>query len=224
MTGISPDHQTLIANGAILKDDLAPLSAFGLVDEEPEASTSTITTPSPSFWETWSFRGTKNSGRKLKKLILIGSKETINRVDDKLFSRQIPQQEEVVEKVIDDEVTVISKINEISGQKLDELLPEIDKLDAWLAQEAKGETAPVEVPAVEGEEQIEDSSTVLEKPHPRAAIFLSEALLQSLLRLDGFDIPSTYLEARKERKEAVRKLQGALDRVDNIKEALKSKL
>ncbi|KAI9456535.1 hypothetical protein BJY52DRAFT_1224209 [Lactarius psammicola] len=44
---------------------------------------------------------------------------------------------------------------------------------------------------------------------------LGELLLQALLRLDAITIDSTWLEARRERKGAVRAVQGVLDRLDN---------
>ncbi|KAH8995682.1 hypothetical protein EDB92DRAFT_1794582 [Lactarius akahatsu] len=44
---------------------------------------------------------------------------------------------------------------------------------------------------------------------------LGELLLQALLRLDAIAIDSAWLEARRERKGAVRTVQGVLDRLDN---------
>ncbi|TFK44356.1 hypothetical protein BDQ12DRAFT_640922 [Crucibulum laeve] len=49
-----------------------------------------------------------------------------------------------------------------------------------------------------------------EKEHTR----LGEMLLQSLLRLDGITTNHDWEDARRERKEAVREVQGMLDRVD----------
>jgi hypothetical protein len=43
---------------------------------------------------------------------------------------------------------------------------------------------------------------------------LGELLLQALLRLDAINIDSTWAEARRERKSAVRAVQGVLDRLD----------
>ncbi|OCF36489.1 hypothetical protein I316_01738 [Kwoniella heveanensis BCC8398] len=51
---------------------------------------------------------------------------------------------------------------------------------------------------------------VLQKEHAR----LSEMLLKALLELDGVDIPSGWADARKERKEGVKRIQGELNRVD----------
>jgi hypothetical protein len=44
---------------------------------------------------------------------------------------------------------------------------------------------------------------------------LGELLLQALLRLDAITIDSTWLDARRERKGAVRAVQDVLDRLDN---------
>lgn len=51
---------------------------------------------------------------------------------------------------------------------------------------------------------------ILQREHAR----LSELLLRGLLDLDSVDVPSQWTEARKERKEGVRKVQGELNRVD----------
>ncbi|KAG6836847.1 hypothetical protein H0H93_002288 [Arthromyces matolae] len=49
------------------------------------------------------------------------------------------------------------------------------------------------------------------KEHTR----LGELLLQSLLRLDGVTADATWEHARKERKDAVKEVQGMLDQLDN---------
>jgi hypothetical protein len=51
---------------------------------------------------------------------------------------------------------------------------------------------------------------VLQREHAR----LSELLLRGLLDLDGVEIPSAWGEARKERKEGVRRVQAELTKVD----------
>ncbi|CDZ98306.1 BCL2-associated athanogene-like proteins and related BAG family chaperone regulators [Phaffia rhodozyma] len=52
---------------------------------------------------------------------------------------------------------------------------------------------------------------------------LSEMLLQTLLWLDGIDCPSSYEEARKERKEGVKSVQGWLDRIDSANKTAKER-
>lgn len=51
---------------------------------------------------------------------------------------------------------------------------------------------------------------ILQREHAR----LSELLLRGLLDLDSVDVPSHWTDARKERKEGVRKVQGELNKVD----------
>ncbi|KAK4687471.1 hypothetical protein P7C73_g2649, partial [Tremellales sp. Uapishka_1] len=55
-----------------------------------------------------------------------------------------------------------------------------------------------------------ESFAALQKEHAR----LSELLLRGLLDLDGVEIPSGWTDARKERKDGVRKVQGELTKVD----------
>lgn len=52
---------------------------------------------------------------------------------------------------------------------------------------------------------------ILQKEHAR----LSELLLRGLLDLDGVEIPGEWQDARKERKEGVRRVQGELTKVDD---------
>jgi hypothetical protein len=68
-------------------------------------------------------------------------------------------------------------------------------------RQGEGINRPREIPKIE----------VLQKEHAR----LSELLLRGLLDLDGVEIPSEWQEARKERKEGVRKVQGELTKVDD---------
>lgn len=78
-----PADQKLIFSGAVLKDDLAPLSSFGLVDDA--ATEGGEGSSAPSFWDSWSFTS-RWSNRKLKKLILLGRQPSA-RVDDRLTMR-----------------------------------------------------------------------------------------------------------------------------------------
>jgi hypothetical protein len=48
----------------------------------------------------------------------------------------------------------------------------------------------------------------------QAHMKLSELLLQGLLKLDSIDVPSPFTKSRAARKEAVRKVQNALNLVD----------
>ncbi|KAM0748888.1 hypothetical protein T439DRAFT_340190 [Meredithblackwellia eburnea MCA 4105] len=216
ITGVPPDHQKLITSGAVLKDDLAPLSSFNLVYTDPAATTDDSSSSStPSFWDSWSFKSSSKKS-KVKKLVMLGTKEVSARVDDKLATRsdlRNMEEQVQVEKPRDDEPTVISKIDALVKNAVTEWEPKIGDLEAYLKQrqaasgEAAGKKADPEADPEEVEAQIE-------APNPRLPAMLSEVLLQSLLKLDSIDIPSTYTSARKERKDAVRSLQGCLDRVD----------
>lgn len=54
-------------------------------------------------------------------------------------------------------------------------------------------------------------------------LMVSEVLLQALMKLDGFEVDSSWTEARKARKEAINQVQGLLDKIDAAKENRQSK-
>jgi hypothetical protein len=205
----------LIFSGGLLKDDLAPLSSYGLVDDAPESASDAPTRT--SFWDNWSFRSAGT--RKLKKLVMLGSKDVSARVDDRLATRSDllrPGSEEVVPpKAQETEEQVVARIHATAKTKLAELEPMIEHVEAYIAQES-GTQAPAKTTDASGQ------PAAVEAPNPRALIFLSEALLQALLKLDSIDIPGGYEQARAERKQGVKTLQAALDRVDELKPKFKS--
>ncbi|CEQ41975.1 SPOSA6832_03729, partial [Sporobolomyces salmonicolor] len=224
ITGVPPDHQKLIYSGAVLKDDLAPLTAYQLVDEASASSADASSSESPkpkSFWDSWSFTGRSGADKKkFKKLIMLGSKDVSARVDDRLSTRKDLADLAAAEaaasaaapgsKPVDDEPAVSKRIADISTAQLAELEPQVENAEAYLAQEQQrkqGGSAPV--------------ASNVEAPPPRTLPYLSEVLLQGLLKLDSIEIPSSYTEARKERKEAVKRVQSVLDRVDAAKELWK---
>ncbi|KAM0789330.1 hypothetical protein ACM66B_000165 [Microbotryomycetes sp. NB124-2] len=216
ITGVPPSHMKLIYSGGLMKDDLAPLGSFGLVeDAAPETSSASNQT---SFWDSWSFRSSKPS-RKLKKVVLIGSKDTSAIVDDRLRTRPdllLPGSEEVVApKSQADEATVIQQIKEVADSKIEELEPMVASVESYVRR-SKDTTSTDSAQSGQGGG---DTS-----PNPRTLIFASEALLQSLLKLDSIEIPSTYVDARAERKRGVKTLQAALDRVDGLKDDFKKAL
>jgi ribosomal protein L12E/L44/L45/RPP1/RPP2 len=49
-------------------------------------------------------------------------------------------------------------------------------------------------------------------------MYVSEMLLQALLKLDSYDIDARWTEARKTRKEGIKSIQEVLDKVDAMKE------
>ncbi|GAA5852776.1 hypothetical protein JCM8547_004680 [Rhodosporidiobolus lusitaniae] len=220
ITGVPPDHQKLIYSGAVLKDDLAPLSSYQLVDADPSPESAFADSSKPkSFWDSWSFTGRSESNKKLKKLVMLGSKDVSARVDDRLTTRKDLKDLAAAESSagatqaeakVDDEETVQRKIRETATDRLAELEPRVAQVEAYIAQQQKRKAGG----AVEGEE--------LSAPQPRTLLFLSETLLQGLLRLDSLEIPGTYTQARAERKEAVKRVQSVLDRVDAAKEGIKA--
>ncbi|GAA5901308.1 hypothetical protein JCM6882_007742 [Rhodosporidiobolus microsporus] len=223
ITAVPPDHQKLIFSGAVLKDDLAPLSAYQLVDDDVASASGDASSDSKpkSFWDSWSFTGRSGSKKKLKKLVMLGSKDVSARVDDRLTNRKdladlaaadsaTAASSGAAEPKVDDEPTVQRRIKEISTDRLADLEPKVAQVEAYIAQEQKKKAGG----AVEGEE--------LAPPQQRTLLFLSETLLQGLLRLDSIEIPGTYAGARAERKDAVKRVQALLDRVDAAKEAMKA--
>ncbi|GAA5861114.1 hypothetical protein JCM1840_003085 [Sporobolomyces johnsonii] len=223
ITGVPPDHQKLIYSGAVLKDDLAPLTAYQLVDDAPPSSadaSSSESSKSKSFWDSWSFAGRSGADKKkLKKLIMLGSKDVSARVDDRLSTRKdladlaAAEAAAPVAKPVDDESAVSRRIADISTAQLAELEPQVERAEAYLAQEQQRRQGGGSSSAPAGN---------VEAPAPRTLLYLSEVLLQGLLKLDSIEIPSSYAEARKERKEAVRRVQSVLDRVDAAKEQWKA--
>jgi len=95
------------------------------------------------------------------------------------------------------EQTAIKTIQDEMSQVRSNLLPSLRTLHATLAEAEGGGTI------------VADKDT-LRQEHTR----LGELLLQSLLRLDALQTDSEWLEARKERKTAVKEVQSLLDHLD----------
>lgn len=98
---------------------------------------------------------------------------------------------------------LVGYIDEKAGV-VDELKDQVAQfqrdVDAYLASKSNPADASPDVPTL----------TAIHQAHMR----LSELLLQGLLRLDSIDIPSPFTKSRAARKEAVRKVQNALNIVD----------
>jgi hypothetical protein len=71
--------------------------------------------------------------------------------------------------------------------------------------------SPSPFPAQQTSAAGQTSTRSLEKEHTR----LAELLLQALLRLDAIATDGTWEDARRERKSAVKEVQGLLDRLDS---------
>ncbi|GAA6061328.1 hypothetical protein JCM10212_003218 [Sporobolomyces blumeae] len=243
ITGVPPDHQKLIYSGAVLKDDLAPLTSFGLADGPIEPSGTNDDddqddegrTKTKSFWDSWSLTGKSAAGggrgRKVKKLVMLGSADVSARVDDRLATRKDLQDlnnanasaagggASVEEKKVESEQEISNKIRQISTEKLRELEPQVAQVESWIAQQRDEQGGGADARA--GEHGGGGGGSGTGAPPPRILLYLSEVLLQGLLKLDGIEIPSTYADARKERKEAVKQVQDVLDRVDRAKDEWK---
>jgi hypothetical protein len=96
-----------------------------------------------------------------------------------------------------DEPRIVEKIESLVKNTFDKLQPSIDTV----LQPKAGETA---------------------KEVHKTYLMVSEILLQTLMKLDGFEIESQWTEARKARKEGIRKVQELLDKVDAAKESRQS--
>ena len=116
------------------------------------------------------------------------------------------------EKKVESEETIQKRIKQISTEKLQELEPQVTQVEGWIVDQKKEK----ETTRSQGGEEKKAG------PPPRILLYLSEILLQGLLKLDSIEIPSGYENARKERKEAVKKVQDVLDRVDRAKEDWKT--
>lgn len=68
------------------------------------------------------------------------------------------------------------------------------------------------------ENVLRPPSSITDKELNKEYLMVSEVLLQALMKLDGFEIDSSWTEARKARKEAIRKVQAVLDEIDTAKE------
>jgi hypothetical protein len=99
---------------------------------------------------------------------------------------------------------LVDWIRSLVNSTVDPLTPSIVTFLSYTkpksTNEDENQNRPKQIPAFD----------MLQKEHAR----LSELLLRGLLALDGVEIPSGWAEARKERKEGVKKVQGELTKVD----------
>ena len=169
----------MIFNGAILKDDLAPLSSFGLVDDSASQDASAPT----SFWDQWSITS-RFSSKKLKKLILLGTQPSA-RVDDRLTTRADLVAAAAAEAAAaeagppppESEEVVTEKMKGLlDGEHMTELEGQLAATEKWIEQETARKAGQA---VAEGECEVD-------KPNPRTLIFLSEAFLQNLLKVRWF--------------------------------------
>ncbi|RUS12516.1 hypothetical protein BC937DRAFT_87672, partial [Endogone sp. FLAS-F59071] len=160
VTGVPVNAMKLLYSGAIMKDDNAPLSIFGL---QPGA-----------------------------KLILVGTK---------------PDDQEVLTTTASgnpEEHALLTRISAPLRKATDVLLPQIDAYETAAAN-------PPDPADAAGRKKMTDTHNLL-----------SEQLMQQLLTLDGIAFPPEFETARQKRREAVRAVQGYLDRLDRITAELKN--
>lgn len=233
-TGVLPEHQKLILGGAILaKGMLAdtlhrvsakigtdlPLKTYGLVrpsmsdeaqaalEKEREAS-GPVSTSWRNLLDKWGLSNTPLAGKKYKplKLTMIGSPETSAVVSDRLPSTSSAgtssgnRPSTPSQQASSDEPRTINQINELVSSTLARLQSSLNNL--FLASKSS---------------QALKSDAIKQQQ-----LYVSEILLQTLLKLDSFDIDSNWTEARKVRKTAIKQIQDTLDRVDAVKEKAKA--
>ena len=121
---------------------------------------------------------------------MIGSPETLATVHDRPDLSANASREASpapTSKPPEDEGTLVGRIQSLRQAAAEKLLPKVEALEA---------SPPAD---------------------PREYGFVSEALMKELLSLDAIEVRPDYTQARQARKEAVKQLQGALDRVDGAK-------
>lgn len=135
------------------------------------------------------------------KITMIGSKHTQATVSDRLPSRSAESQQRQQQQSAPpppaalDEPRVIAQIDSLVKSTIEKVEPSLETLNT--------------VPA-SPEEKAKQKQNHL---------YLSEMLLQALLKLDGFEVDSKWTQARSARKEGIKKVQSILDRVDAAKDA-----
>lgn len=169
-------------------------------------------TPSSGFrtlLNKWGLGNSPASGKKVRelKITLVGNPKTAAVVSDRsaasngqaspastgssLAAGKRPAADAQSNSALD-EPRVIAQIDSLVQNTLTKLRPELQGLFSLPIEQARQE----------------------KQKH----LYLSEMLLQTLLKLDGFEVDSRWTEARRVRKEGIKKVQGILDRVDAIKE------
>ncbi|TBU42856.1 hypothetical protein BD309DRAFT_962078 [Dichomitus squalens] len=165
----------LIHAGAVMKDDSAPISAYGI---KPGST-----------------------------IALVGGGEPIKPPSSKASSAQ-------AHKAPRTEENTISQIRGELDKVRATLQPDVDAfLDALAPAHAAAHVGPEpKVPALpmKPASAAPSGSLDLGREHVR----LGELLLQSLLRLDAITTEGEWEAARRERKGAVKEVQGLLDRLD----------
>lgn len=207
-TGVLPEYMKLYANGGLMKDDFAPLSAYqNEISNEDESDNDSPQSRS-SFWS-GILGGIRKSKKPLMKIRMIGSAETRGHVTDRpdLDSHRSNQETSNLEsfsrsqsnsnQVIMNETNLITEIRSLTQQTTSDLQPKVEELEGLM--------------------KTDEETKALDSNLSNQFVALSEILLQSLLKLDGFEIDVEWNEARAARKDSVRLVQSLLDRLDQAK-------
>ncbi|KAI0330177.1 hypothetical protein GY45DRAFT_1278454 [Cubamyces sp. BRFM 1775] len=169
----------LIHAGAIMKDDSAPVSAYGI------KAGSTIA--------------------------LIGGGEPLPHAPSKASSGRKDREPRTEQSTINQIRTELDKVRSTLRPDVESFLHALAPT-ATQAQASPSNTgsAPLSKPASSTAGRATGLGAELEQEHLR----LGELLLQSLLRLDALNAEGEWEDARRERKGAVKEVQGLLDRLD----------
>ncbi|KAL7010143.1 hypothetical protein EMMF5_000163 [Cystobasidiomycetes sp. EMM_F5] len=209
-TGVAPEHQKLLMRGVMLRKDL-PLKTYGLVrpsqadeyglkDEYDEDGPRPPNSSIQKVLGKWGLGNTPfATGKRPRqlKLTLIGSPATNAVVVDHLHAS----------------TSSIQK-----GSRPEHNLPNM----APMSQVASEATITAQIKQLldkaSADSQAHMDSLSSETPQ-KTLLYLSEILLQTMLKLDSLDIDPSWQEARKARKEGIKSIQARLDQVDAVKDA-----
>lgn len=210
----------LLVHGCPMKDDSLPLSSYGISLPPPGP-------PSPPEDDSFRARGRRSgflSGLwpsilenskppPVFKIRMIGSTATKAVVSDRPDLRPpaptekpatAPAPTEAVgAATVLDERSLATQITDLVDEAKRTLGPQVDELESSLAPPAprspRNSLTPPPAPAAMAK-TLSGSSTPLH-------VYLSEMLLQRLLKLDSFSVPADWTAARAARKEGVRTIQ-----------------
>ncbi|GJE97371.1 hypothetical protein PsYK624_135870 [Phanerochaete sordida] len=163
-TQLPPNSFKLVYAGAVMKDDNAPISSYGIKENS--------------------------------KIAVIGGGEN-----------SVPSAKAAPERRTEE--NTIKQIQSELDKVRTTLQPDVDQFLSELQPTATATAAPP-TPA---RKLVGASGTPLLDP-AQEHVRLGEMLLQSLLRLDAINAEGEWEQARKERKLAVKEVQGLLDRLD----------
>ncbi|CAH7667226.1 hypothetical protein PPACK8108_LOCUS1625 [Phakopsora pachyrhizi] len=220
-TGVPPIQMKLYHKGGLMRDDNAPLSSYH-DDRQDDIDSSRGQSDGlfsrHMFWGTF-LSGLKKNQRQPMKIRMVGSRESRAVVTD----RPDLQGNDDLVVVLDpstsyhheplpvlDESGITSLIRELTQSAIDKCLPRVEELERQKIPQSSDQAT--EVANVDSQSAVKPVKSVNDE-----FVFLSENLLQSLLKLDGVQIESDWSEARVARKEGVRAVQGLLDRLDGLK-------